>query len=258
MTILDTIVSHKLHEVADAKKRGLVWPNRDMPGHRDFRKALLQGPGLSIIAEVKMASPSKGLLCPDFDPKALARDYQSGGATAISVITDQRFFQGHLKYLAQVKEEVDLPVLRKDFIVDHFQIEEAHVWGADAVLLIVAILEDSQLSEFMAHGRELGLDCLVEVHDQAEAERALKAGADLIGVNNRNLADFTVDLNTTFTIRRQVPRDMPLVSESGISTRADIEDLARAGVQAALIGESLVKARDRINKLRVFLVQPED
>ncbi len=254
MTILDTIVSHKRHEVANAKKRGLIGPERDVPGHRGFRDALVQDHGLSIIAEVKKASPSKGLLCPDFNPKALALDYRSGGAAAVSVLTDQRFFQGDIRYLALVKEEADLPVLRKDFIIDHFQIEEARVWGADAVLLIVAILEDSQLNEFMAHGRELSLDCLVEVHDQAEAERALKAGADLIGVNNRNLADFTVDLNTTFTIRQQVPLDVPMVSESGISTRDDIESLARAGVQAALIGESLVRAKDRINKLKGFLL----
>ncbi len=209
---------------------------------------------LRIIAEAKKASPSKGLLCPDFDPVALARDYQEAGASAMSVLTDEEFFKGSLSYLMDVRRAVDLPLLRKDFIIDHIQIDEARRWGADAILLIAAILTASQISEFLAHARELSLACLVEVHDEVEAEKALSSGAALIGINNRNLKDFSVSLETTVRVKGVIPDSIPVVSESGIRSGQDARYLKEHGVSALLIGESLVTSDDRIGKLKQFLV----
>ncbi|MEA3385511.1 MAG: indole-3-glycerol phosphate synthase TrpC, partial [Thermodesulfobacteriota bacterium] len=214
---------------------------------------LVSDPGVSIIAEVKKASPSKGLLCPNFDPVSIAEDYQAGGARAVSVLTDEKFFQGNLEFLPKIRKGIDLPLLRKDFIIDHFQVEEARLWGADAVLLIIAVLDDTMLSELMAHIREKGIDPLVEVHNENEMERALAADADLIGVNNRNLEDFSVSIETTFRIKKALPPEIPLVSESGISTLDDIKRLLDAGITAVLIGEALVKAEDRITSLAAFV-----
>lgn len=249
MTILDTIVAHKKEEVAARKRAGLQPPDGPVAPRRPFREALLQAPDVAIIAEVKKASPSKGLLCPDFEPVSLARDYETGGATAISVLTDERFFQGSLEFLPRIRQEMGLPILRKDFLIDHFQVEETALWGADALLLIVAVMEDSQLAELLAHARETGLDALVEVHSEREMERAMKVEADLIGVNNRDLADFSVSLDTTFRIRKALPPEVPLVSESGISTSEDVRRLLEAEVDAALIGETLVRATDRVATL---------
>ncbi len=249
MNILDKIVAHKREEVQTRRRLGLNAPEFETGPPRGFRKALITDPGVSIIAEVKKASPSKGLICPDFDPVFIARDYETGGARAVSVLTDENFFQGSLAFLPEIRAEINLPLLRKDFIIDHFQIEEAAVYGADAILLIVAILEQSLLEELLSHARETGLDALVEVHNHQELERALNAGADLIGVNNRNLRDFTVSLETTFMLKEIVPQDIPLVSESGISTASDMKRLLDHQVTAALIGESLVASSDRLTHL---------
>ncbi|HID98492.1 MAG TPA: indole-3-glycerol phosphate synthase TrpC [Thermodesulfobacteriaceae bacterium] len=245
MNILDKIIDQKRREVAEIKKNGLVPPGREIAPIRAFRQALVENQGVSIIAEVKKASPSKGLICRDFDPVQIAMDYELGGARAVSVLTDRQFFQGSLEYLAMIRENTALPLLRKDFIIDHLQVEEASLYGADAVLLIAAVLEKSLLSELIHHCSERGINALVEVHEEAEAEKALHAGAELVGINNRNLKDFSVSLDTTFRINSILPEDMPVVSESGISTPDDIAKLKEAGISAALIGEALVKDANR-------------
>jgi indole-3-glycerol phosphate synthase len=253
MGILETILEQKKTEVRELRNRGVPEPEGEIAPPRGFRTALLSDPGVSVIAEAKKASPSKGLLCPDFDPVALATDYNAGGAAAISVLTDRRFFQGDIKFLPVIREKIALPLLRKDFIVDHIQVKESVLWGADAILLIVAALEDSLFSELLAHAEEEGLDCLVEVHDEYEMERALKADAGLIGVNNRNLKDFSVSVDTTFRLKNIVGDAVPLVSESGIAGTDDIMRLLDAGIAAALIGESLVRADDRVEQLSAFV-----
>jgi indole-3-glycerol phosphate synthase len=240
--ILDTIVTRKKEEVAVLKKTGIIAPDEKIGSPRGFIRMLNTAPGVAIIAEAKKASPSKGVIEPNFDPALIATRYEQGGAHAMSVLTDVDFFQGHLDYLVLVRKNVGLPVLRKDFIIDPLQIEEAHAFGADAILLIAAILESSQLRDFQQQAWELGMDVLIEVHDEQEVESALAAGSRLIGINNRNLKDFTVDLNTTFRLQREIPEDIPLVSESGISTVDDIRKLLYREVTAALIGESLMRS----------------
>ena len=217
-------------------------------GQRDFAAALRKPHrgGVGLIAEVKKASPSAGVICADFDPVRIAKQYEAAGADCLSVLTDEQFFQGSLEYLQQIRQAVKLPLLRKDFIIDERQILEAVTWGADAILLIVAILSDAQLRHFHALAIEGGLAALVEVHDEAELERALAAGAKLIGVNNRNLKIFKVDLGTTERLAAKLRgasggAEKLLVAESGIHTRADVERLSQCGAQAILVGESLMK-----------------
>jgi indole-3-glycerol phosphate synthase len=216
---------------------------------RDFVGAL-QNPrrgSVALIAEVKKASPSAGVICPDFDPVRIAKQYEAAGASCLSVLTDEKFFQGSLDYLKQIRAAVKLPLLRKDFIIDERQILEAVEWGADAILLIVAILTDEQLKNFHQLATEASLAALVEVHDEEELDRALAAGATLIGVNNRNLKTFTVDLATTERLAHKLfsspatRHSSLLVAESGIHTRTDVERLSRAGAKAILVGESIVK-----------------
>lgn len=252
--ILDTIVARKKEEVAALKQRGIKPLERAVDPPRGFLKVLIGYPGVAIIAEAKKASPSKGVIRPDFDPVAIAEQYQAGGAQAISVLTDVDFFQGSLDYIPMVREAVALPVLRKEFIIDPLQIREASVYGADAILLIAAILDIPRMRDFRQMAEELGMDVLVEVHDEVETEQALEAGSKLIGVNNRNLRDFTVDLNTTFRLQRLIPDNIPLVSESGISTREDMARLKEAGVAAALIGESLMRNLDDGTLLQEFVL----
>ena len=244
--ILDTIVARKKEEVAELKKNGIRLPaefqGSDVEPPRGFTKSLLDYEGVSIIAEAKKASPSKGVISPDFDPVAIALHYEKSGAQAVSVLTDVDFFQGHLLYLMQVREAISLPVIRKDFIIDELQIEEARRHGADAILLIAAILSESQLRDYQAMAEESGMDVLVEVHDEAELEKAMQAGSRLIGVNNRNLKDFSMDIETTFRLKKLIPDAIPVVSESGLKTGDDIRRLAEAGVAAALIGESLMRS----------------
>lgn len=264
--ILDTIVAQKRLEVAQLASRLIAAGDlRDAMlernERRDFLAALRRPPGeVGLIAEVKKASPSAGVLCADFDPVRIAREYEAAGASCLSVLTDEKFFQGSLDYLRQIRAAVKLPLLRKDFIIDERQILEAIEWGADAVLLIVSILSDAQLRDFQALAEAAGLAALVEVHDEAELDRALAAGARLVGVNNRDLTTFKVDLATT---ERLAPKlfaapgasasvERLLVAESGIHTRADVTRLARCGARAILVGESLIRGgniRAKTNEL---------
>jgi len=250
-TILDKIIAHKQGEVAAAKAQtplaALQAACTSAPAPRPFLNALQQQ-HVALIAEVKRASPSKGVLIDPFDPVAIARMYAEGGAAAISVLTDEHFFQGHLDYLRQIRAAVDLPLLRKEFIIDPYQVYEARAAGADAILLIVAVLEDSLLADLHALAGELGMAALVEVHDEAELERALNLPAPLIGVNNRDLRDFSLDLATTRRLGALVPTGTVLVGESGIKSAADVRALG--AVHAILVGETVVTAPNRAAALR--------
>jgi indole-3-glycerol phosphate synthase len=246
--ILDTIVEQKRREVALLPAHLLAAGElRDAMLERGERRdflAALRRPRrgtVGLIAEVKKASPSAGVICPDFDPVRIARDYEAAGASCLSVLTDEPFFQGRLEYLRDIRAAVKLPLLRKDFIIDERQILEAIEWGADAILLIVAILDDERLRHFHTLAMEAGLAALVEVHDAAELERALAIGAPLIGVNNRDLKTFTVDLGTTERLAAKLAGRALLVAESGIHSRADVERLQRCGAGAILVGESLMR-----------------
>ena len=216
--------------------------------------AALGGEHTRLIAEVKRASPSRGILCPDFNPVELAKSYAQGGATAISVLTEANYFEGSLDHLAAVREEVSLPLLRKDFIFDPYQIYESRAYGADALLLIVAILSQEQFEELLWLSRSLGLSCLVEVHSEDEVERALLSQAKIIGINNRDLNTFTVDIKTTRRLRPLIPPERMVVSESGIGSRGDIEKLKGWGVNAVLVGEALVTASDVPAKVRELII----
>ncbi|ALN59611.1 indole-3-glycerol phosphate synthase TrpC [Lysobacter enzymogenes] len=249
--ILNTIIARKHEEIqqrsrvrslddlrararAQAPARGFVQAIRDK--HAAGTAA--------VIAEVKKASPSKGVIRPDFHPAQIARSYQAGGAACLSVLTDVDFFQGSNAYLAEAREACALPVLRKDFTVDPYQVYEARAIGADAILLIVAALEDGPMIEMAGLAMDLGMDVLVEVHDIDELERALQTDCELIGVNNRNLRTFEVSLDTTLALRSAVPRDRTLVTESGIATAGDVARMREAGVETFLVGESFMRERD--------------
>jgi indole-3-glycerol phosphate synthase len=244
MNILDTIVAQKKLEVARLPARKVtpaaIRAARREP--RDFIGALRQprrGPP-ALIAEVKKASPSAGIICADFEPVRIARAYEAAGATCLSVLTDVEFFQGSLEDLRRIRGAVTLPLLRKDFIIDERQILESVENGADAILLIVRILTDEQLRRFHSLAVEAGLAALVEVHDEGELERALSVDADLIGINNRNLDNFTVDLETTARLAAKIPGKF-IVAESGLHTAADVARVRRAGAGAILVGESLLR-----------------
>ena len=256
MNILDKIVEEKKREIAKLPARIIAAGDlRDAllehGERRDFVSAL-KNPrsGVALIAEVKKASPSAGVICIDFDPIRIAKDYEAAGASCLSVLTDEKFFQGSLDYLRQIREAVQLPLLRKDFIIDERQILEAIEWGADAILLIVSILSDDQLKKFHSLAVDAGLAALVEVHDAQEMERALKIGAELIGVNNRDLKTFKVDLATTENLAAKLGHGKILVAESGIHTRADVERLKKCGASAILVGESLLRGGDIQTKIR--------
>jgi len=251
--ILDTIVEQKRREIAKLRRASVTVRSfknalAKRGDHRGFTYALRHpshGP-VALIAEVKKASPSAGVIRADFDPVAIARQYEAAGASCLSVLTDEQFFQGSLEYLKQIRAAVKLPLLRKDFIIDERQILESIKWGADAILLIVTILSDSELKRFHELATEAGLAALVEVHDAQELERALAIDARLIGVNNRDLKTFNVDVATTENLAKRVfaartRDDVLLVAESGIHTRADVERVARAGAGAILVGESLMR-----------------
>jgi len=253
MNILDTIVEQKKVEIARLPQREITAADlrsalQARGGRRDFAAALRtpRTGSVALIAEVKKASPSAGVICADFDPVRIAQEYEAAGASCLSVLTDERFFQGSLSYLRQIRQRVGLPLLRKDFVIDERQILEAIEWGADAVLLIVSILSDAALKKFHALTTDAGLGALVEVHDEGELDRALAAGAQIIGVNNRDLKTFKVDLATTEHLAEKLRHSRQsqgkvLVAESGIHTRADVERLARCGARAILVGESLMK-----------------
>ncbi len=247
MTILDKIVASKRDEVVALRRRPLEELKAQVelaPRVRDFRR-VLAGPGpIRLIAEVKKASPSARVIRADFDPVASARTYQEHGASCLSVLTDAPFFQGNLSHLASVRAEVAIPVLRKDFLIDEYQVLEARSAGADAVLLIAEILDDAMLARLLEQARRLGMAALVELHDAANLPRVLASGADLVGINNRDLRHFATDIEHTLRLRDQVPPEVVLVSESGIRTRHDVERLQAAGVSAVLVGESLMRAPD--------------
>ena len=250
MKILDTIVAQKKQEVAQLKAEGIRRPDWPLEPPRGFMRALTQSSEIAVIAEVKKASPSKGIICPDFDPEKIAASYEKGGAEAISVLTDERFFHGSIDYITLVRQAVKLPVIRKDFIIHELQIEQAHHYGADAVLLIAAILEQEQIRDYLQMCAELGMEVLVEVHDEKELEKSLAAGSKMIGINNRDLRDFTVNLNTTIQLRQEIPGTIPVVSESGIKDHDDIKMLQDQGITAVLVGETLMRSGDQAAALR--------
>ncbi|MCW3837755.1 indole-3-glycerol phosphate synthase TrpC [Sphingomonas canadensis] len=249
-TILDRILETKRDEVA-ARRRAT--PVADLHGlalaqtpPRGFRQALDRkaADGYGLIAEIKKASPSKGLIRPDFDPPAHARAYQAGGAACLSVLTDFEYFQGHEDYLVAARAACALPVIRKDFMVDPWQVLESRSIGADAILIIVAALEDGQMAEIEAAAHELGMDALVEVHDAQELERALRLRSRLIGVNNRNLKTFEVDVQKTYDLVSSAPSGCTFVAESGLTSRADLDAMAEHGIRCFLIGEALMRQPD--------------
>jgi indole-3-glycerol phosphate synthase len=254
MTRLGEIIAHKRKEIEPWLAHTADWHDRAaaVGAFRGFRKALVAG-RFGFIGEVKKASPSAGVIAADFDPVQTALVYHEAGANCISVLTDEKFFQGHLDYLALVRHKVPKPILRKDFTVDEVQIYQAALAGADAVLLIVAVLTDDELKRFKAVADQIGIDCLVEVHDETELGRALGAGADFIGINNRNLATFELDLHVTERLAPRVPGGCTIVSESGIRTTEDIRRVMEAGAHAALIGESLMRASNPRALLESFL-----
>jgi indole-3-glycerol phosphate synthase len=252
-TILDRIVASKREEIRQARRQV---PEQELerrlaaaPPVRDFRAALEKPAGVQVIAEVKRASPSAGVLRAQADVAAIARTYARHGAACISVLTDGPFFQGSLADLAHIRQEVPVPVLRKDFLLERYQVLEARAAGADAVLLIAEILDDTQLAALLGDARRLGMEALVEFYEPANLPRVLACGAALIGINNRNLRTFETALEHTLTLAGQVPRDRLLVSESGIRTRADVQRLEAAGVKAILVGETLMRAADAGAKL---------
>ena len=253
MSILDALADHARERVAAAKKN--VSPEQmsaaaqALPrGDFSFEKAL-RSPGVSFICECKKASPSKGLIAPEFPYLDIAREYEAAGADAVSVLTEPKWFLGRDEYLAQIAAAVKIPCLRKDFVVDEYMIDQAKTLGAAAVLLICAILDEPRLRDYIARCDELGLSALVEAHDEAEIETALRAGARIIGVNNRNLKDFSVDTGNSGRLRSLVPDGVLFVAESGVSTAADVAALREAGVDAVLIGEALMRAPDKRAKL---------
>ena len=258
--ILDDIVAYKREELALQKQRVSLDQLQDMPLFHaqppDFFQTLFTWKGRAIIAEVKKASPSKGVIRQDFDPLALARTYEASGAAALSVLTEKKFFQGRLDYLKQIRQQVALPLLRKDFIFDPYQVYEARAYGASALLLIVAILEDTQLQDLSQLAQTQGVDCLVEVHDEAECERVLAHGGRLIGINNRDLRTFHTTIETSERLVQCLPPDVLVVSESGLSTRSQLDRLEAQGVRAFLIGETLMAAPDPGEPLRSLLGQP--
>ncbi len=256
MTILDDIIKYKRTEELPKQKQ--LRPPAEVraeaalaPKPLDFVAALQARPGVALIAEVKRASPSKGLLRHNFDALELATTYAQNGAAAISVLTDSRYFQGKLDYLTQIRDSLHASMgarrpalLRKDFIFDPYQVSEARAAGADALLLIAAVLNDTELASLLALTRKLGMTALIEVHDRAELERVLPLNPRLIGVNNRDLRDFSVDLNLCIELRQYVPAGIFFVAESGIHTAADVRRLAQAGIDAILVGEALVRAKN--------------
>ncbi len=248
-TILDTIADHNRVLVEEKKKeRPLSEVRRHAEGLASSSfpfRAALAAPGMSFICEVKKASPSKGLIAPDFPYVEIAKEYESAGASAISCLTEPKWFLGRDEYLTEITENVSLPVLRKDFTIDEYMIYEAKCLGASAVLLICSLLEPEQIRDWRLLAEDIGMDALVEAHDEAEIEQAISSGARIIGVNNRDLTDFSVDVHHAGNLRDLVPKDVLFVSESGITGRADVAALEECGADAVLVGEVLMRATDK-------------
>ena len=254
-TILDKIIEDKKPEVARIRREVPMWALKERAAGRkplDFAAAL-RGEGLKIIAEVKKASPSKGLLCPDFKPVELAKTYANNGAAAISVLTESNYFLGSLDYLEAIRSAVNIPLLRKDFIFDEYQIYESAAYGADAVLLITAMLEKKKLTAFLLLCKAMRLSALVEVHNEEDLTRALSAGGEIIGINNRDLNTFKTDIETTRRLRALIPEGHIIVSESGINNATDMVMMKECNVNAVLVGEALVTAKDISAKMRELL-----
>ena len=255
--MLDRIIAQKKEEVEHRKKSVPLSSLKERITKRraplDFALAL-EGSHTRLIAEVKRASPSRGVLCPNFNPVELAKNYAKGGAAAISVLTETNYFEGSIDHLAAIREEIELPLLRKDFIFDPYQVYESCAYGADALLLIVASLSQEQLGELLSLSHSLGLNCLVEVHNEDEVERALLTQAKIVGINNRDLNTFTIDINTTRRLRPLIPQERIVVSESGIRSRSDVEKLKGWGVNAVLVGEALVTTSDVLTKVRELII----
>ncbi len=247
-SILDKIVEAKMPEVEELQDEydlsDYIAGALEIEDHRDFRGAIANAERMALIAEVKKASPSAGIIREDFDPVAIAKAYEEAGATALSVLTEKNFFQGDLKYLEQIREAVSLPLLRKDFIVDEYQVVESKLAGADAVLLICSLLDWRRVLSLMTLTRRLQMTCLVEVHNTRELDIALIAGADLIGINNRDLDTFEIDLDTTSKLTSHIHDPIPIVAESGISKPEDIAKVKQAGAKAVLVGEALMRQPD--------------
>jgi indole-3-glycerol phosphate synthase len=254
--MLDNIIARKREEVEQRKKLVTMAYLRQRIAHQkaplDLASAL-KGDHISLIAEVKQASPSRGVLSPQFNPAELARTYAESGAAAVSVLTETQYFMGSIEHLAAIREVVGVPLLRKDFIFDPYQVYESRAYGADALLLIAAVLSQSQLNELISLGHSLGLGCLVEVHNGDEVHKAVFSEAAIIGINNRDLNSFVVDINTTRRLRPLVPEEKIVVSESGIKSRQDIENLEEWGVDSVLVGEALVTAGDVRAKMKELL-----
>jgi indole-3-glycerol phosphate synthase len=254
--MLDKIIAQKREEVEQRKKVATITYLQQLIARQkpalDLAMAL-KGDHIRLIAEVKQASPSRGMLSPNFNPIELARTYAEGGAAAISVLTEANYFMGSIEHLAAIKEVVGLPLLRKDFIFDFYQIYESRAYGADALLLIVAILSQEQLKELVSLSHSLGLRCLVEVHNEDEVERAVHSEAEIIGINNRDLNTLSIDINMTRRLRPLIPQERIVISESGIRSKRDIEKLGKWGVDAVLVGEALVTAGDVWAKMKELL-----
>ena len=255
--ILDDIVANKKEELKETKRRKPLADIKsrasDAGPSRGFGKALSGEGELRLIAEVKKASPSKGVIREDFDPVKIAGTYEESGASCISVLTEKKYFQGSLDYLGSIRKAVNIPLLRKDFIIDEYQVFEARAAGADAILLIAACLDKNQIQDFLGVAAGIGLDVLVESHTYRELDKALLAGSTLVGINNRDLTSFTVSLQTTFDLLKDIPGDRIVVSESGIKNRDDVLKLQKAGVDAILVGESLMREKEIGKKVMKLL-----
>ncbi|MBI3353490.1 MAG: indole-3-glycerol phosphate synthase TrpC [Nitrospirae bacterium] len=265
--ILDEIVANKRIEVKERKfslpLSELKARINDLPETKGFKNAVSRGKikdvQIRLIAEIKKASPSKGIIREDFNVQGLAWIYEENGASAISVLTEGKYFLGGIENLSMARKVVNIPILRKDFIFDAYQIYEARAFGADAVLLIASILDKTQIGEFLSLASDIGMDAIVEVHDKKELEKALQTRAEIIGINNRDLKTFKIDLNTTYNLLDEMPAGKVIVSESGINNRYDLVHLQKAGVDAALIGEALMREADIGKKIKELLgLVPEE
>ncbi|MGI9554008.1 MAG: indole-3-glycerol phosphate synthase TrpC [Thermodesulfobacteriota bacterium] len=260
--ILDDIIEHKKSELIQSINlkplREIEEEIKEISQPKDFYNLATNHKGLKIISEVKKASPSKGLICKDFDPVRIAKSYRDNGAFAISVLTDKKFFDGQLGYLSGIRKEVDIPLLRKDFTIDPYQIYEARLYGADIILLIASVLEMSQITEYLDVTHSLGMNAIVEVHNKNELEKAVGAGSRIVGINNRDLKTFEVSLSTTEDLIELIPDHIHVISESGISDPNDIRNLIRLGISTFLIGETFMSSTDPGSKLGAFIKSVEE